>query len=581
MRPGHSYGAIWVLDFEFGTQPSLRPEPVCMVAHDIVSGRIHHIWKDEFGCCPFETGPDVLFVAYYASAELGCFHALGWPIPERILDLYAEYRAFQNGNTQVLGFGLLAAAKAFGISTMASDHKNLMRDLILSGGPWSSEERQGILNYCEADVAVTAQLLEVMWPFIAATPVSLGQALFRGRYMAAVAAMEWNGVPLDQDILERLHTNWTEIKAQLVSRVDASYGVYDGTRFVRAKFEQFVERRSFIWPRLPSGALKLDKDTWKEMAQLHPELELLRELQVVMGQFRQLKITCGADGRNRTMLSPFRSKTGRNQPSNSKFIFGAPSWLRSLIKPEPGYGLAYCDFSSQEIAIAAALSGDTELWAAYASGDPYTSFAIQAGLAPDGATKATHKAVRDRCKAIVLGVGYGMSAQGMAQRAGIHITEAQELLLRHRNTYRVFWAWVENIQNHGMMGESLSTPLGWKIRLRGPRDINDRSLLNWPMQSAGSDMMRLASCLLVEAGVEVCAPVHDALLVRFPLVDEDRVADLTTRLMGDASEAVMGDGYRCRVDADIVHYPNRYEDERGSRMWAIVMELLGEVENES
>ena len=64
--------------------------------------------------------------------------------------------------------------------------------------------------------------------------------------------------------------------------------------------------------------------------------------------------------------------------------------------------LAYCDWSSQEIAIAAALSGDELLWKAYESGDPYIAFAIQAGLVPSDATKETHKVIRNRCKSVVL-----------------------------------------------------------------------------------------------------------------------------------------------------------------------------------
>ena len=79
--------------------------------------------------------------------------------------------------------------------------------------------------------------------------------------------------------------------------------------------------------------------------------------------------------------------------------------------------LAYCDWSSQEIAIAAALSGDELLWNAYESGDPYIAFAIQAGLAPPVATKETHKDIRNRCKSVVLGTNYGMSAFGVAQAA--------------------------------------------------------------------------------------------------------------------------------------------------------------------
>ena len=72
-------------------------------------------------------------------------------------------------------------------------------------------------------------------------------------------------------------------------------------------------------------------------------------------------LAVGQDGRNRTGLMPFGSKTGRNQPSNSRFIFGTSRWLRSLIQPAPGRALAYVDWSSQEIAIAAALSGDDAL----------------------------------------------------------------------------------------------------------------------------------------------------------------------------------------------------------------------------
>ena len=58
------------------------------------------------------------------------------------------------------------------------------------------------------------------------------------------------------------------------------------------------------------------------------------------------------------MLSAFGDKTGRNQPSSNKFIFGSSVWLRSLIKPAEGWGIAYIDWSQQEFGIAAALSGD-------------------------------------------------------------------------------------------------------------------------------------------------------------------------------------------------------------------------------
>ena len=68
------------------------------------------------------------------------------------------------------------------------------------------------------------------------------------------------------------------------------------------------------------------------------------------------------------MLSAFRSKTGRNQPSNTNFVFGLNAAFRSLIKPEPGTAIAYLDFSGQEFAEAAYFSGDENMIAAHESG---------------------------------------------------------------------------------------------------------------------------------------------------------------------------------------------------------------------
>jgi len=187
------------------------------------------------------------------------------------------------------------------------------------------------------------------------------------------------------------------------------------------------------------------------MVKGHPAIAPLRELRHTLGQLRLETLAIGADGRNRTLLSPFRAKTGRNQPSNSRFIFGPSAWLRSPIKPEPGDGIAYVDFSSQEIGIAAALSKDPALIEAYQSGDPYLEFAKQADLIPPDATKSSHKAERDRCKAVVLGVNYGMGAASLACRIGISTAEAQELLNLHRRTYPRFWAWSQSAVDHAML----------------------------------------------------------------------------------------------------------------------------------
>jgi DNA polymerase-1 len=569
------YKNIWILDFEFLARGGEHPEVVCMVAYNIIGGQWVYLWYEETVDPPFTLDEHTLFVGYSAAAEWSCFIALNWPMPSRCIDLYAEFSRITNGAHDGKLFpSLLAAAKHYGISTAGADHKDSMRDLILRGGPWDQAEQRSILHYCAQDVRVTAELFQAMAPEFSKNEQVLCGSLLRGRYTCAVARMEWTGIPIDVTTFDRICAGWEDIKLALIKDIDQQYGVFEGVTFVTAKFAAFLQRTGIPWPVHPSGDLMLDDDTFRERARSFPVIAPLRELRHALGKLRLISLAVGSDGRNRSSLMPFGSKTGRNQPSNSKFIFGSARWIRGLIKPRQGKALAYVDWSSQEIAIAAALSGDKALWEAYVTGDPYLEFAKRAGLAPQGATKLTHKAERQRAKAIVLGVGYGMSAESMATQAGLHIDEARELLISHRLLFKDFWKWVENIQNAGLLGIPLLTAYGWTWQAGFGTQVNPRSLLNYPMQANGAEMMRLACCSLTEQGILVCCPVHDALLIEAPIERIDAEVAKTRAAMEHASELVLGKGYTVKTDVYIVRYPDRYIDENGAAMWNHVMAIL-------
>ena len=516
-----------------------------------------------------------MFVAYYASAELGCFLALGWPLPAHILDLYAEFRVETNGLDLPCGRGLLGALQFYGLDHMDAAEKGEMRDLALRGGPYSTAEREALLAYCAADVAALAKLLPRMLPAILArqrnASVALGHALLRGRYMAAVARMERTGIPVDVPALERIRAGWAGIKSALIREVDARYGVYEGSSFRAERFGAYLAAMGIPWPRLASGALALDDDTFRDMAKAYPVLQPLRELRHALGELRLERLAVGADGRNRVMLSAFASRTGRNQPSNSKFLFGPATWVRSLIRPGPGMALAYVDFASQEMGIAAALSGDEALLEAYRSGDIYLAFAKQAGLAPPDATKATHGDIRDRCKAVVLGTLYGMGPETLARRIGRPPIEARDLLRLHQATYRTFWRWSDTVVSSAVLTGRIETVFGWRLRVGA--DFNPRSLMNFPMQANGAEMLRLACCLATERGIRVCAPVHDALLIEAPLDEIDGCVAELQACMREASRVVLGGVVELDSDAKVVRWPERYSDKRGEMMWETVGRL--------
>ena len=128
-------------------------------------------------------------------------------------------------------------------------------------------ERQDILDYCASDVVALAALYQRMAPDLDWRP-----ALLRGRYMAAVARMERNGVPIDVDTLAAIRANWDRIKRGLIDAIDPDYRVYDGTTFKQALFRAYLARERIRWPMLPSGKPKLDANTFRDMAKLYPQL---------------------------------------------------------------------------------------------------------------------------------------------------------------------------------------------------------------------------------------------------------------------------------------------------------------------
>src|SRR5215469_3380918 len=204
---------IWAVDFEFIADSGENPKPVCLIAWELRSGRKLRLWQEQLGPTPpYDTGPHTLFVAYYASAEFGCHLALGWPIPERILDLFTEFRNARNGLPTPSGSGLIGALTYYGLDAIGTGEKEEMRALIMRGGPWSAAERNAILQYCESDVDGLARLLPAMLPRI-----DLPRALLRGRYMAAAARIEQTGIPTDVVTLGRLRRHWNDIQDRLIA----------------------------------------------------------------------------------------------------------------------------------------------------------------------------------------------------------------------------------------------------------------------------------------------------------------------------------------------------------------------------
>ena len=91
-------------------------------------------------------------------------------------------------------------------------------------------------------------------------------------------------------------------------------------------------------------------------------------------------------------------------------------------------------------------------------------------------------------------------------------------------------------------------------------------------------MMRIACILAVERGIKLCAPIHDALLIEAHLDQIDSEVARLKECMSEASEAVLGDGKVCRIDAVIIRHPVCCMDEHGHQMWDQIINLIEEIQ---
>jgi hypothetical protein len=575
-------------DFEFISVPGERPDVVCMVFHDLSTGQTTRLWRDQLtDQLPYDDD-DTLVVSFVFNAEGTCHLSLGQPLPKNVLDLSPEFKCHVNGKgVPRKNQGLIGALQYFGLSSIAPKRKDAMRERIMKGWPFTAEEREQILNYCAEDVEMLRQLLFKMLPHI-----DLPIALHHGEGVAAKALSEHIGVPIDMEIFPDLADKkcWREMRDSMVPLVDV-HGVYVRDKlgewhFNTARFEDPVTALGINWPRTETGKLDLRRKTFESMAKAYLQIEPLRQLRYIRDKLRSIQLSVGHDGRNRTVLWPFSSKTSRTQPKAKHWIFSPSVWLRFLIKPEPGKALAYLDYSSMEFLAAAALSNghsgpNNPMLDLYKSGDPYLNFGKIIGLIPPDATRDMPgvEVIRDRLKVLCLGTQYGMQASTLATRLGVSEIEAHEMLQLHRGLLSQYWHWSEDWLHHSLTSGMMRTVYGWQCAT-GITELSERSIRNWPIQSTCADLFRLAYVWGARHGLTLIAPVHDAVLLES---SEDRI-EADVALMGEimrrASRVLFNptaDGtIELRTDVKIIRYPDRFTDSRGTELWETVLKLLAE-----
>jgi DNA polymerase I len=595
------YRAVICIDTEYHPTPFGHVEPVCLVARDLVSGQEYRAWTDHGDKAQLPrlpTGEDVLYVSYSAPAEWGCWLKWGWDLPQNILDLHALHRVeknglmeFHKGKMRPLRCSLLdlMQEKGLGHLAMPAAKKKAMRELILRGGPYTSEDKTSILDYCSSDV----KDLELLLPTILPT-LDLPLALRLGDFTRVLAWVDWNGIPIDIPMCHRLKKAWTHILEMFVRRCENThhYEVFrfeeDGHPVLDEKLYGALIIREGLeaeWPRSKktqkfsksiSGKRK-EQPNLRTMAKKHQRFVDLFTAVELLQNYKTFDLPIGPDGRCRAPNIPWQQKTGRVTPAGAN-LYRMHALFRHVIVPPPGRAVGYVDLKAAEYGISAALSGDENMIATYVdvlegrAEKPYLVTGKKLGLLPADADSKHPK--YKMCKAAELAMSYGQTPQGCAEANNISLQAAEDFHEGHRRLYFKYWDYTTWRIKEARGDGYIKTPLGYSMHVH--RGIPDNTLLNWPMQATCAEIMRLATSRMVDEGLSICATVHDAVLLEASLEEIDRHVEIAKKCWRWASEKILK--FRLDADAKIVRYPDRYTDEDGADAWNQLVQFLKEVE---
>ncbi len=449
--------------------------------------------------------------------------------------------------------------------------KDRMRDLILSEPEvWREEDKADVLRYCASDVEVLPEIDAKIDAYYASHPMrhrnlhDIKYRLWRGETAARAALIERIGYPVNPEKVRNFAKAVPTILNDLAKDIGEQFpGLFEWNKARGAYTLKQKPQQEFIaasphalkWQKTDGGGPSLALDAWTRHyswshdyprdilpAQILRYLKTKQSLngfmprpkKVTVGERKSFFDYFGDDGRARCWLNPYGSQSSRFQPSATGFIPLKSAWMRSMIEPRPGFSIASIDYASEEFLLSALLSKDEAMFQAYASGDPYLSFAKLSKAVPETATKDSHPLERQRAKSTVLGISYLMGPISLCDKlsldTGVHHTpeQAEKQIDLFFSVFARYAAWIDKTIDDYKTKNYLTLLDGWVMF--GDND-NRRSVSNCPVQGAGGCVLRRAIKLAQERGLRVIIPLHDALYIEYPSDQPEKIDQLAEAML--------------------------------------------------
>jgi DNA polymerase-1 len=377
-----------------------------------------------------------------------------------------------------------------------------------------------------------------------------------------LAEMEVEGVAIDVPYLRAMQVELQEQLAALEAQATELVG-----RPVNLNAPQQLAKLLFEDLKLPAGrrtktGYSTDADTLEALRDQHPVVPLILEYR----QLSKLKSTYvdalpelvdPVTGRLHTTFGQASTATGRLSSSNPNLMnIPIRSELGQRIRRafragRPGHLLFSADYSQIELRVAAHLSRDPQLLAAFEAGrDIHTATAAKVFKVPIDQVDANQRRL---AKVANFGSIYGQGEYGLSQQMGISSEEARAFLQEYWGAYPRLKEWLEEVRAQARETGLVVSATGRRRAipdLRSPnyqlRQAAERMAVNFPVQSLAADIIKIAMVNLrremreADLRGRLLLQVHDELVFEIPEAEVDVFAKMVPQVMVAAYQLAPG-----------------------------------------
>ena len=428
--------------------------------------------------------------------------------------------------------------------------------------------------YAAEDADITGRLHRILKPRLVQEKMLTVYETLERPLVPVLVNMEYNGIKVDRDILERLSNEFAvrlaELETEIHNLAGHPFNIASPKQLGDVLFDEMAIPGG---KKSKTGAYSTGADILEQLAAEGHELpekvlewRALAKLKSTYTDSLQNEINKDT-GRIHTSYSLASTTTGRlssNDPNLQNIPIRSDEGrkIRNAFIAEDGHKLIAADYSQIELRLLAHIADLASLKQAFKDGiDIHAMTASEVFGVP---IEGMDPIVRRQAKAINFGIIYGISSFGLARQLGMDRSEAKIFIDKYFERFPGIRHYMEDTKQYCRDKGYVETIFGRKIHIGSINDKNgmhrafgERAAINAPIQGSAADVIRRAMIKMPDAlnnaglRAKMLLQVHDELVFEVPDNEVEKTIPVVKKVMETAALPALEISVPLTVDCGI------------------------------